>query len=282
MPKTVVIFGASGALGQMVVDHLCQQNHTVISMPRSLDVLDAASMTEAAQQFNDGEAVVINLVTAYPLFSSARAEKWAHHRELLTTGVDNMLRFAEAINAQHFIQLSSTTVYGATERVAANEQSPVNPPSLLRDWLAAEERVTASTIPYTILRCGLLVGEGAPHFSALLDFAHKQRLPVLGNGDTQLSIVSMQDVATAYGQVVADARKQSRVFNICYDALSFYDLAQQVMQHVGATGKPRKVPKFVARAAVDRDVYEVATMSAVVSSQQARDKLGWRPSVWLK
>lgn len=268
-------------LGKAVAEQLITAGHQVVALPRSVDILDRDALLQ--YQYCGDIDVLLNFVSAYPLFSSTRESKWRQHDQLLTEGVANLCHLAEERGIPHLVQMSSVAVYGESSN--AVEPDALQCPSLLSAWENAENLVTASPLNTTVLRLGLVIGATAPHYQALADFAKKQRLPVLGDGRAYVNVVNVDDVVSAVVKVCSQAVMQERthapvktVYNICAESQTYYELAKKLMQHFGSDAKPRKVPKLVVRAAVDRRVYNMLMTSTKVSNQLAKQQLGWQPT----
>lgn len=203
MGMTVLVTGASGRLGRQVVDGLLQQGHRVraFDIPAASfvglegladveiatgDICDAVGLSQVVQ----GCQWVIHLAAILPPVSERdRAQTMAVNLQ----GTKNLVDSLEAAGGEApLVFASSVTVYGDT----ASDEPPITvehalkPCSVYGESKArAEELLTKSSYPYTVLRIG---GVAVPAFLEPPDpwpFTAEQRLEFINRDDVALALV---------------------------------------------------------------------------------------------
>lgn len=140
----------------------------------------------------------------------------------------------------------NANLIGAAERAGAAvvlmsivEASSDNPMELLRCKDAAEHRLRASAVPWTIIRSAAflelwveLVGKGI----------------VFGRGDNPINFVSVQDVADVVTDAVLDPGMRGHVVEIIGpESLTFNQLAARVKEQAGDPKHVRHIPRSLLR-----------------------------------
>ncbi len=117
--------------------------------------------------------------------------------------------------------------------------SPDSPMDLFRCKWAAEERLRASGVPWTIVRATAFVELWAEIL---------RRPVVLGRGDNPVNFVSVHDVAAAVERAVLDPSLRGRVLEVAGpEDLTFNRLAAIVQEVGGRPGRVRHVPRWLLR-----------------------------------
>lgn len=127
----IVVIGGAGLIGKKLVDQLREAGHSIIAASRSsgVDVITGAGLAEALA----GAQVVVDVTNA---------PSWEDQAvlEFFTKSTRNLLAAESAAGVRHHVALS---VVG-TERLQAS--------GYFRAKLAQENLITASSVPYTIVR----------------------------------------------------------------------------------------------------------------------------------
>jgi uncharacterized protein YbjT (DUF2867 family) len=123
-----------------------------------------------------------------------------------------------------------------------------SPMELFRMKYAAEERLRASGIPFTIVRAAAFL---ELWIDLMRDTAKRSGRPlVFGSGNNPINFVSVIDVAAVVSQVVADRSKRGVSLEIAGpENLTFNELAGLVQRSAGRTAAPRHVPRPMLRGA---------------------------------
>jgi uncharacterized protein YbjT (DUF2867 family) len=207
VPNSVLVVGASGQTGQLVVAQLAAEGYTVRAMVRdaakpgvafpsavtvvSGDVKDPASLGPAMA----GMQSVISAV-------GAKTAKGPDRPEMIDyQGVKNLAEAARAAGIRQFVLVSSRSV--------TQEDNPLNKMfgDVLKWKLKGEDALRASGVPYTVVRPG-----------GLLNKPGRQQTVVFEQGDTvsAQTTIARADVA----DICVQALKHPEALNKTFEASS--------------------------------------------------------------
>jgi len=209
----VFITGATGFVGQELVQQLQQAGHTVRLLVRSRS---SRPVQEAISRYG-AEVHVGNVLEAASLEGALRGMEAAIHlvgvisevgestfENVHTRGTQNVVAAAQAAAIRRFIQMSALgTRPNATARYHQSK------------W-AAEELVRQSGLDYTIFRPSLIYG---PRDQFVNLFARIIRLspfvPVLGSGRARFQPVSVEAVARAFVRALREPKSIGQCYDLC-------------------------------------------------------------------
>jgi NADH dehydrogenase len=119
--------------------------------------------------------------------------------------------------------------------------APDSPMELFRCKYTAEQRLQASSVPWTIVRATAFVELWA-------DILETTRM-VFGRGDNPINFVAVADVAAVVVDAVLGADRRGRIIEIGGPAdLSFNDLAAAVREVRGGPASVRHLPRWLLHA----------------------------------
>ena len=126
--------------------------------------------------------------------------------------------------------------------VSVLRAGPDGPMELTRMKYAAEQRLQASTCPWTVVRPEAFA---QTWIEILRQTAGRSRRPlVFGDGVNPIAWVDVEDVAALVERAVVDTTLRGRVLEIAgAERLGLDALARAVMAHEGWSGAPRHVPR---------------------------------------
>jgi uncharacterized protein YbjT (DUF2867 family) len=247
MMTAVVVFGGAGFLGRRLVHRLVTEGMIVRVAVRHpdparfelrwigfdrvtvipADVRDQASVAAALA----GADAVVNTVSAYVEKGGATFE--AVHVQ----GAETVAREAVAAGVARLVLVSGI---GAD----ADSGSPY-----IRARGRGELVVLKAFPGATIVRPGAMFGPGDALFGRLAELARwLPVLPLIGGGRTRLQPVSVEDVAEAVANIIADPGTVGRTYEL--GGPGVYTLRELVMMTLQLTGKRRlliAVPFAVAK-----------------------------------
>ncbi|HEY3358385.1 MAG TPA: NAD(P)-dependent oxidoreductase, partial [Polyangia bacterium] len=202
----VLVAGASGTIGRLVVRELIQRHHSVVGLagtttrlpalarlgaePIAVDLLDPAAVAAAVTRV--APDAVVDVATRFP-GSPMRASDLEPTNRLREHGTRNLLAAAIAAGARRFVCESMIFIYGWGPFAApvGEEQPPGRERSRglqrIIDALASSERqVRAASeqgrIEGVSLRFGLCHGAAAPSTQRMVELVRRRRLPLLDGG----------------------------------------------------------------------------------------------------
>jgi uncharacterized protein YbjT (DUF2867 family) len=233
----ILVAGGTGRLGTALVTRLAERGERVRVLTRDParaahlpavevvggDVRDRVAVATAVQ---DADAVV----SAVHGFAGWRANPAS------VDGDGNRHLIDAAAGAGAHVVLVS--VIGA---------SPDHPMELFRMKAAAEDRLRAAGVPWTIVRAAAFL---ELYEELLRRTAGRSGRPVVfGSGRTPVAFTPVSDVAAAVDRALADPVHAGQVVEVAGPTLTFDDLAARMEPELGAGARrPRHVPRGVLRA----------------------------------
>ncbi|MEV0698738.1 NAD(P)-dependent oxidoreductase [Saccharopolyspora sp. NPDC050389] len=291
----VVLAGATGTLGGVLVPQLRAAGHTVLGLTRSPE--RARELAEAGVQ-----ARVVDVMDEQRLLAALdghRADAVIHqataitgtplrHRDLHPTddlrelGTANLLRAAELVGARRFITQSFFLGYGYYDHGEAKltEDHPFAPPGRgaferhMRSMRANERQTFAAEgIEGIALRYGFFYG---PEVSTrkLMAMASRRMLPMPKPSGVTCPI----HIADAAAATVAalERGRAGQAYNIVDDTpIAFADFIAAVAEAAEAPA-PRTVPGWLLRPTPYMHALMVGTRIRL-ANDKAKRELDWRP-----
>ncbi|MEV4163842.1 NAD-dependent epimerase/dehydratase family protein [Nonomuraea dietziae] len=292
----VLLAGATGALGSVLVRDLLAAGHTVLGLTRSgggarrlaeagavpvvADMMDREALL-AALDGRQADAVVheATAITGLPLF----------HRALYATdalrdrGTAHLLEAAKLVGAHRFVTQSFFLGYGYRDHGEApvTEERPFAELGQgafdphMRSMRANEEQVSGTPgIEGISLRYGMFYGPEAST-RKLMDMTRKRLLPVPDPAGT-VSLIHIEDAASA--TVAALERGVAgRAYNVADDhPVRFDDYVRALAAAAGAPA-PLRLPSALLRPMPYMYALMVGTRIRL-SSERAKRELGWAPA----
>ncbi|WP_043625974.1 NAD-dependent epimerase/dehydratase family protein [Nonomuraea candida] len=292
----VLLAGATGTLGTVLVRHLLAAGHAVTGLTRSgagaarlatlgavpvvADVMDRQALLRALDGVR-ADAVVhqATAIAGLPLF----------HRALYATdalrerGTAHLVEAAGAVGARRFVTQSFFLGYGYRDHgeEPVTEDRPFAEPGQgafdphMRSMRANEEQVfSAPGVEGVSLRYGMFYGP-EPSTRKLMDLAGKRLLPVPDPAGT-VALIHIEDAASA--TVAALERGvPGRAYNIADDEPARFDDYVRALAAAAGGPAPLRMPAWLLRATPYMYALMVATRIRL-STGRAKAELGWTPA----
>lgn len=292
---TILLAGASGAVGRPLTRQLLDAGHEVLALTRSparaealrragaVPVLADATDSAALRRALEGRRAdaVINQLTALTRMP-VRLRGMAATNALRIQGTANLLAAARAVGARRFVTQSMIFGYGYGDHGdrALTEADPFGVPDAgpTRDIVAAlasaeRQPFTADGIDGIALRYGLFYGPGTMDLATHL---RRRVFPVPAGGGGVTSWVHIADAAAAAVAALHRGRPGT-AYNIVDDApVSWGDFFDAGAAAFGAP-RPRRVPAWLLRPM--SYAHAAMTTTIRVANGLAREELGWVPAV---
>ena len=300
MPRTWLVTGASGFLGQAAVRRLLSLGCRV----RGLDVAPAPEASaaqaryehvqgdvrdpEACRRACQGVKAVLHGAAALPILRD--------RKEIFSVNVDgtrNLLEASVAAGVGAFVFVSSTAVYGLHKVHPIHEDVRLVPVGPYGESKIEAERVCASfrdRLHVPIVRPKTFLGEGRLGvFEILFDWIHDgKRIPLLGQGHNRYQLLHVDDLLDIL-LLAARHPGGNDTFNAGADR--FGTLRQDLAPLFAAAGHPTRflpTPRRTAQAALwaldhlrlsplTKWHYGTMASDSYVEVEKAARVLGWRP-----
>ena len=240
--SSILLTGASGYIGSEVLQRLLAAGHKVVCLSHSRPVAGCEgvehceslmldlSQPDAASQLTD---YAFDTVIHLAGFARARPERM---QAINVQGTAQVLAAAKAAGVKHFVFVSSQDATAAIPTVYGHSKQQ------------AEQLVKDSGLAYSIVRPGLVYGQGGGALAHVAGFAKRFGVyPRPGSGQQQWQPVQVSDLAgylaqlvvqPAHGDVIAvagrQAASQSRVF-------------AETLTHANVRALPVPLPRLLLR-----------------------------------
>jgi 2-alkyl-3-oxoalkanoate reductase len=313
----VLVTGATGLLGSHLAEQLVAQGHSVRALVRRgsrTEFLETLGVEIIRGDLTDQKACAVALSNVARVFHcAAKVGDWGTWPEFQTGCIDATSTLAQAAaraGVDRFVHISSTSAYGhpSDQVTPIDETAALGQNVWILDYYTRSkvdcERVLwqmaeAGALPLTIIRPSWLFGERdrttVPRF--IREFG-RDRMLIVGKGDNPLSAVYAGVVAEAAILAARDAGSRGEAYNITSQGRitqqEFIDLfadafkMPRVRRHVSyrlafaggfvlemqgrllRRSSPPRVTRYGAWLLGRRLEY---------STEKARERLGWRPSI---
>jgi len=299
----VLIAGATGALGVPLVRTLIASGHQVLGItgtpgksrrlstlgaqPIVADVMDREHLLLAV----DGQRAdaVVHALTALPKSVPMRHHDMYQTDALRDVGTTHLLAAAREVGARKMVVESNVVGYGFGnwgESILTEEQ-PFAPPgrgSALERHLAGvrsmEQQIFEAThegwMEGVSLRYGSFYGPAST--APLIELLRRRSLPLPAGGQTFMSWIYLEDVATAMVAALERGRAGQAYNIVDNEPVRWHDFMTELARVVGAPA-PWSVPRWVLRLVAPFVEIIMAETSLRVSNTRARSELDWVPGV---
>jgi nucleoside-diphosphate-sugar epimerase len=298
------VTGATGFVGSHLADVLVALGVEVVALarrPATAEALAQRGIAPAQGSLEDEAALRAALEGADIVYhvagltSGSEAELF----EVNEAGTARLLSLAESAAggaAPRFVHVSSAAALGPSPRgVRLAEDAVARPITRYgRSKLAGEQRVTASSLAWTIVRPPAVYGPRDREFLNLFRTVRTGIAPLFGSGTQELSLVFVVDLARAIARAGLEPSAAGQVLHVAHsEVVLSRDVARAAAAAVGK--RPLLVPLpgmiagplvtlagAMARAAGIRTVLgsdkvaELLAPSWLLDTTRAEGLLGWR------
>ncbi len=269
------VTGAGGMVGLEVARALAKLGDVVGTDVDDMNVtdLDAVMATLAARPPD----VVVHLAGLKGNLSSQ--QRPLEFFEVNTVGTVNLLEASRQVGVKHFIFFSSLTAHGPGNE-PVDELSPLYPQHPYSGSKGASESMVhayahAYGMRATVFRPNFIVGPiPAPRpyadnliYDFIRDIHDTGVIELAGNGQYRREWMHHKDAASAVALAVGSAGAGCETYILCGERVTMRELATRIIKQVGS-GRIVTNPNR-------------GGFSIISSSEKARRKLGWKPTVHL-
>ena len=206
------------------------------------DILDLNNLTRAFV----GMDAVIHCAGLAHIFDRDKAMN-APFMAVNATGTANVANAAAQAGVQHFVLISSVSVYGGSTP-DLDERTPCKPDSLYaKSKYAAEQQAIdiaqANKMSLSILRMATLFGEGDPgNVARLMRTIDRGRFIWIGNGSNQKSLIYRSDAAKACIFAVQKPCNEIEIYNVSSPPTTMLEIVEGLASALGRNPPYFKIP----------------------------------------
>ena len=255
----ILITGANGFLGSTIV----RQAHASRMSFRATDLhgspavpgidYEQSDITDPSglKPLPEGLSCVIHAAGLAHIFDGAQAEGAPFHT-VNVTGTVNMINAAAIARTQHFVLISSVSVYGPFTHGVYDEGVPCDPvgPYALSKYeaeLRAREIAERTGMALTILRLATLYGEGDPgNVGRLVSSLDSGRFIWIGTGANRKSLLYKGDAARACLAAATRSASGINIYNVSAPPCTMREIVDGISDALGKRPSPVGVPAGLA------------------------------------
>jgi nucleoside-diphosphate-sugar epimerase len=294
----ILVTGASGFIGHILIPRLIKSGHEVVATSRNTNTNSTRAVTHPIAELGPdtdwGDALseveaVIHLAARVHVMSDNASDPIAEYRRINTEGTAKLARDSAKAGVRHFIFMSTIKVNGESSGLvpfnAHDIPAPKEPYAIAK--LEAEEVllgiVRYSNMQATIIRPPLVYGPGVKgHFVSLLKICGKGWPLPIDCIDNRRSIIYVGNLVDMVHRLIEAPPSTTGVY-LCRDPqdVSTPELFQKVSAALGV--KPLIVPfplsllRLSAAIIGKSAIVSRLTESLYVDDGPTRNDLSWTP-----
>ena len=257
--KPILVTGAKGFLGRSIIAELVRDDLTTWGTDigarspgysiryRRGDIASSEGLIDAIE----GAVAVIHAAGLAHIFSP-ESKPIDRFNQINSLGTENVARAAVQAGVEHFVLISSVSVYGPYTDGVYDEETPCAPvgryaESKYSAELLAAEIARQAGMALTILRLATLYGEGDPgNIKRLIGSIDRGRFIWVGQGTNRKSLLYKGDAARACRLVALAPADGIRIFNVSGPPCTMREIVETLSAGLGKRPLPGRVPASVA------------------------------------
>jgi len=218
------VTGGTGFAGSHLIDSLLSKGHEVTALARSRS--RAVRLIEAGVQIVDGDLddkqallkATEGQDVVFHVAGLVAARNEQEYMRVNRDGTRHVVDAARATGVSRAILVSSLAAAGPSEpgRPLAGHESPSPLTAYGRSKLAAEEVVSRSGLPWTIVRPPMIYGPRDTEVLKVFKVARSGVVPVFGSRQQELSAIYAPDLAEALVRVATEPGTLGRTYYACH------------------------------------------------------------------
>lgn len=282
----VLVTGASGFIGSVLVDRLASNGHEVTCLIRDeakrskfkqkveFIIADITDREKLFQSMNNIDVdALLHLAAINPLEKDRKIQKRVN-----VDGMRNVIDASLRGNVRLFIYVQGTGVYGDTKGRWIDESTPKNPDTDFAKtryeaeemlWKAKEE----NGLNVSVAVLGDVYGPAGWFADIIVNKIRDGSFKIPGSGDYYRSFVHVDDAANALA-LIAEKNAKNTTYIISDDEPTpFAEFIYYTADRLSLK-RPGKVPAFLAKTVLGGDMVKLLTYSVKAKNAKVKDELG--------
>jgi dTDP-4-dehydrorhamnose reductase len=269
----ILLFGATGQIGQALAPRLARMADVVCVGRDDVDLANAAAVADIITASKP--AIVVN-AAAYTAVDAAETDAENAHR--VNADAPAAMASAAAQIEAAMVHFSTDYVFDGTARTPYTELSATNPVSVYgRTKLAGDQAIQSSGVPHLILRTAWVYSPNGRNFlNAILERA--RRAGTLRVVDDQTGApTSAGAIAQAVASILSrlEIERVSGIYNLtAAGSTTWYDFAADILERCNVRASMERISSAELSAPARRPSY------SVLDNTKARETLGVELPPW--
>ncbi|HUF02553.1 MAG TPA: NAD-dependent epimerase/dehydratase family protein [Aridibacter sp.] len=251
----VLVTGASGAVGTVLVEELVRSGVSVRAAVRNAEAVSFPGEVEVVScDLRDEEFVrraVEGISTIYHFAAKLHINdpSDSFRREYKEINVGATRSLIELSGCERFIYASTINVYGTGGPF--DEESPTDPSGLYAETKAEAERLVLAHPGGTVLRFAAVYGRGMKgNFPKLVSAIRKGMFAYVGSGKNRRTLVHERDAVRAAIVCADDDRSKGKIYNVTDGEVhTLEEIVEAISKALGKKPPSIHLPESLARAA---------------------------------
>ncbi|MFZ3059433.1 MAG: NAD-dependent epimerase/dehydratase family protein [Candidatus Methanoperedens sp.] len=305
--KKVMVTGASGFIGQHLVNRLLSQGVKVHALVRKRKVWFSDEVEVFEGEISDSDAVkraVAGVDTVIHLAGKAHdlsgRDEAKDYFEVNVEGTRNLLDCCNNSQVKHFIYFSSVKAMTESNEDMLDESftpkptTPYGESKLAAEKLVAEYGVSSGIKTASLRLCAVYGPGNKGNVYTLIEAIDRGRFVMMGHGNNSRSMVYVGNVVDATIAVI-ERNKSCEAVYIVTDGIDYTikELYEIIARRLGKRPLPFHVPMVIARGlgwvgdiggsitgknlAFNSEVLNKLTSSLTFSSRKIQEEVGFKP-----
>lgn len=299
----ILITGATGFIGQRLIQHLlAQKSHHISalvrdqnhSLPTEIETLLVPSIngkTDYSQHLKNID-IVIHLAARVHRMNDLGSSSYQAYKATNTDGTSRLAEQAAAAGVKRFIYLSTIKVNGETtilgDPFTADDTPKPSDPYAVSKYEAEQALQSLSKttqLEHVIIRPPLVYGPGVKaNFEKLIDLIYRSVPLPLGAVKNRRSLVSIDNLISLITHCISHPQAANQVFLVSDDRdLSTTDLlriiAEAMNKPVRLLPIPEKILSYAAKLSGKSDISQRLLGNLQVDLNKTKSLLDWQPVI---
>jgi UDP-glucose 4-epimerase len=307
----ILVTGATGAIGPVVVNALCQAGYqirtfsldspTADMFPPCVEVIEGDITEKAAvESAMQGEDAVVHMAALLHIVNPSFKLR-EKYESINVYGTSSVVKAAINAGVKRVVLFSTIAVYGHSDGQVLNEESQTNPDTFYAKTKLAAEEIVLSSRDFnghnlgTVLRLGAIYGSRIKgNYERLIRALACNRFIPIGRGINRRTLIYDKDVGRAAILAVSHPAAAGRVFNVTDGSVyTLNEIIDSICFALGRKSPVLSLPvgpvRFAAgmiehmarlagiKSPIERDMIDKYIEDVAIDSQRIQRELGFMP-----